>query len=294
MDYQTIRYEQPEPGLCLVTLNRPDRMNAWTYVMMEELIQAVRQADADDDVRVVIVTGAGRAFCAGADLDPEMLARQAAETPPGEIARDTAGRLVLAIYELKKPVIAAINGPAVGVGITMTLPMDVRIAADTVKMGFVFNRRGMVPEGCSTWFLPRIVGVSRASEWMLSGRMITAAEALEAGLVSRVVPGEQLLDLARELAREIRDNTSAVSVALARQMIWRMLGAEHPMEAHILESRNLDYMFKSPDLLEGVTSFLEKRPPKFSMKPGLDLPGNWPWWTNPPYINPVDPEANTK
>ena len=193
---------------------------------------------------------------------------------------------------MKKPVIAAINGPAVGVGITMTLPMDIRIAADTVKMGFVFNRRGMVPEGCATWFLPRIVGVSRASEWMLSGRMITAAEALEAGLVSRVVPGDQLLGLAKELAREIRDNTSAVSVALARQMIMRMLGADHPMAAHIIESKNLDYMFKSPDLLEGVTSFLEKRPPKFPMALGRDLPRHWPWWTNPPYVNPVDPDGD--
>ena len=283
MDYQTITYAKPEPGIGLVTLNRPERMNAWTVTMMEELLDVLPKADADDDVRAVVMTGAGKAFCAGADLDPNSGIVRAGEADSGEVPRDTAGRVTLTVYDMKKPVIAAINGAAVGVGATVTLPMDIRIASEKAKFGFVFNRRGMVPEGCSTWFLPRIVGISQASEWILSGRVFTSREALERGLVSRVVPPEQLMPTAFELAREIADNTSAVSVALARQMLWRMLGADHPMEAHKLESRGLHYMYRSPDLLEGVVSFLEKRPPRFSMKPGADMPDYYPWWEDRPY-----------
>ncbi len=282
MEFQQIQYEITD-RIATVTLNRPERLNAWTVVMMDELIRAFDEADADDEVRAIIVTGAGRAFCAGADLDPAGFAARLQKLRPGEVPRDTAGRFVLKVYEMKKPVIAAINGPAVGVGITMTLPMDIRMASDTAKIGFVFNRRGMVPEGCSTWFLARIVGVSRAAEWMLTGRVFPVQEALEGGLVSRVLPPDKLLPTAREIALEIADNCSAISVALARQMLWRMLGADHPMEAHRIESKCLHHMFQSPDIREGVQSFLEKRPPKFPMRPSKDMPAFYPWWEDPPY-----------
>ncbi|MCP4668481.1 MAG: crotonase/enoyl-CoA hydratase family protein [Deltaproteobacteria bacterium] len=266
-----------------ITLNRPDRLNAWTVTMMEEMIKAFDMLDKDDAVRAIIVTGAGRAFCAGADLDPGGFAERQKELGADKPPRDTAGQFTLKVYETKKAVIAAINGPAVGVGTTMTLPMDIRIASETARMGLVFNRRGMVPEGCCTWFLPRILGLSQAAEWILTGRVFSAREALQGGLVSRVVPEEKLLPTALELAHEIADNTSAVSAALSRQMLWQMLGADHPMEAHKLESKCLHYMFQSPDLLEGVTSFLEKRPPKFGMKPSTDMPDFFPWWSDRPY-----------
>ena len=269
--------------IATVTLNRPDRLNAWTITMMEELIKAFDILDKDDEVRAIIVTGAGRAFCAGADLDPGNFADRQKEMRTDKVPRDTAGQFTLKVYETKKPVIAAINGPAVGVGTTMTLPMDIRIASETARMGLVFNRRGMVPEGCCTWFLPRILGLSQAAEWILTGRVFSAQEALQGGLVSRVLPEETLLSTARELAHEIADNTSGISTALSRQMLWRMLGADHPMEAHKLESKCLHYMFQSIDLLEGVASFLEKRPPNFEMKPSADMPDFFPWWSDRPY-----------
>ncbi|MFH1137173.1 MAG: enoyl-CoA hydratase-related protein [Pseudomonadota bacterium] len=284
MTYTTILLDRPEDGLGLITLNRPDRLNAWTPTMMAELIDAVGLLDNDDDVRAVVVTGAGRAFCAGADLSPEDWDKRTSQAvSDDDIPRDTAGRFTLAVYEMKKPIIAAINGHATGVGITMTLPMDVRVAADTSKIGFVFNRRGMVPEGCSTWFLPRIVGVSLAAELMLSGRIISGKDALDYGLVSRIAPADQVLAAALGIAREIRDNTSALSAAFARRMIWDMLGASHPMEAHRVESQSLHFMFQSQDLVEGVFSFLEKRPPRFPLKPNRDLPGFFPWKTSPPF-----------
>ena len=282
MDYETILMQKPEPGIGLLTLNRPDRLNAWTKTMMQELIDAFCRADEDDDIRVTVITGQGKGFCAGADLDPEGFVGRTA-TAPAEIPRDTAGQLTLAVYDLKKPVIAAINGPAVGVGITMTLPMDIRIASTRARIGFVFNRRGMVPEGASTWFLPRIVGISRASEWMTTGRLLTPDEALAGGLISRVVEPEELMPAAFDLAHEILDNTSAISTALGRQMMWRMLGADHPMEAHKIESRCLHYMFHSADLQEGVKSFLEKRPARFPMKTSQDMPDFFPWWEERPY-----------
>ena len=269
--------------IATVTLNRPDRLNAWTITMMEELIKAFDILDKDDEVRAIIVTGAGRAFCAGADLDPGNFADRQKEMRTDKVPRDTAGQFTLKVYETKKPVIAAINGPAVGVGTTMTLPMDIRIASETARMGLVFNRRGMVPEGCCTWFLPRILGLSQAAEWILTGRVFSAQEALQGGLVSRVLPEETLLPTARELAHEIADNTSGISTALSRQMLWRMLGADHPMEAHKLESKCLHYMFQSIDLLEGVASFLEKRPPNFEMKPSTDMPDFFPWWSDRSY-----------
>jgi len=230
---------------------------------------------------VVIVTGAGRAFCAGADLSAGTQtfdgARRGRPEPDGE-HRDGGGLVSLRIYDLKKPVIAAINGPAVGFGITMTLPMDIRIASSAARIGFVFARRGVVPEACSTWFLPRLVGMQRAAEWVYTGRVFDAAEALAGGLVSRVVAPEALLSTAQALAREIADHTSGVSVALARQMMWKLLGTDHPMEGHRLDSRGMDWTGRSADAREGIASFLEKRPPRFPLTPSRDMPPYYPWW----------------
>ena len=288
MAFREIRYEV-DGGVLTVTLDRPARLNAVTSVMIDELIEAFDRADADDAVRAVIVTGAGRAFCAGADLsggartfDAEARAA-ASDAPPGSPHRDGGGRVTLRIYDMKKPLIAAINGPAVGFGATVTLPMDVRIASTDARVGFVFSRRGVVPEACSTWFLPRLVGMARAAEWVYSGRVFPAAEALAGGLVSRVVEPDRLLPTARELAAEIAQNTSAMSVALARQLMWKMLGADHPMEAHRLDSRCMEYMGRSADAREGVTSFLEKRPPRFSMRPSADMPPFYPWGMSGPF-----------
>jgi len=280
MDYEQIRYDVDGPILTL-TLNRPDKLNAFTVRMMQELIDAFDRADADDAVRVIIVTGAGRAFCAGADLSGGSGAfDHTAGSKPITIDthRDGGGLLTLRIFESKKPVIAAINGPAVGVGVTMTLPMDVRIAATGSRMGFVFTKRGIVPEACSSWFLPRLVGISRAAEWVYTGRVFPAEEALAAGLVSRVTSPETLLETARALAHEMADGTSAMSVALSRQMLWRMLGADHPMEAHKIDSRAIFSMGHSADAHEGVASFLEKRPPRFTLRPSADMPAFYPWW----------------
>ncbi|MEB2283277.1 MAG: enoyl-CoA hydratase [Polyangiaceae bacterium UTPRO1] len=280
MDYEQIRYQVDGPVLT-ITLSRPEKLNAFTHRMLDELLDALARADADDAVRVVIVTGAGRAFCAGADLSGGSGTfdhSDAAARSPADTHRDGGGLLTLRIFESKKPVIAAINGPAVGVGITMTLPMDVRIAAAGARMGFVFTRRGIVPEACSSWFLPRLVGISRAAEWIYTGRVFTAEEALAAGLVSRVVPAEALLEAAHDLAREMADGTSAMSVALSRQMLWRMLGADHPMEAHKVDSRAIFAMGQSADAHEGVASFLEKREPRFTLRPSADMPPFYPWW----------------
>ena len=278
MNFEQITYEV-QNRIALITLNRPDQLNAWTVTMKDEFITALGLADADDDVRVVVVTGAGRAYCAGADLSSGGFDVRSDGNGKREVHRDTAGQATLAMYDMKKPIIAAINGPAVGVGITMTLAMDIRIAADNVsKIGFVFNRRGIVPEGCSTYFLPRIVGISLASELIMTGRIFSSREALEMGLVSRVVPPGNLMETVMALAGDIAQSTSAISAALARQMLWKGLGDDHPMPAHVRESQGLDYMMTREDCLEGVTSFLEKRPPRFSMKPGKDMPDFYPWW----------------
>lgn len=278
MDFKQIKYSVEE-RIATITLNRPDKLNAWTSVMMDELIQAMNLADSDDDVRVVIVTGSGRAFCAGADLsgDGLRIAGKDGEAPLKH--RDTAGQVTLRIFDMKKPVIAAINGHAVGVGITMTLAMDIRfVAKEATKIGFIFNKRGLVPEGCSTYFLPKIVGITRATELILTGRMFTAMEGMEMGLFSGVVPLSDLMPLARKTAGEIAENTSAVSTALARQMLWKGLGEDSPMATHMIESNCLDFMIKSRDCLEGAVSFLEKRSPQFQMKPGHDMPDFYPWW----------------
>jgi len=278
MQYEQIVTEVAD-GVLTITLHRPDRLNAWTSTMGEELIAAFDEADADDAVRAVIVTGAGRGFCAGADLAGGGATFDYRERDAeGPVPRDGGGRLTLRIFDSTKPVIAAINGPAVGVGITMTLPMDIRLASSASRMGFVFARRGIVPEACSSWFLPRLVGMQRAAEWVYTGRVFTADEALAGGLVARVVAPEALLDTARQLAREMADGTSAVSVALSRQLLWRMLGADHPMEAHQVDSRCLYWLGKSADTYEGVRAFLEKRPARFSMRPSTDMPDFYPWW----------------
>jgi enoyl-CoA hydratase/carnithine racemase len=279
MAYEQILYSVEDRVLTL-TLNRVERLNAFTGVMCRELIDAFDRADADDSVRAVIVTGAGKAFCAGADLGSggktfDAAARGARESIAEH--RDGGGLLTLRIYDGKKPVIAAINGAAVGIGITMTLPMDLRIASTGARMGFVFARRGIVPEACSSWFLPRVVGVSQAAEWFYTGRVFRAEEALAGGLVSRVVRPEELLSTARAIAHEIADNTSAMSVALTRQMLWKMLGADHPMEAHRIDSKAVYWTGRCADAHEGVSAFLEKRAAKFTLKPSA-MPEFYPWW----------------
>jgi enoyl-CoA hydratase/carnithine racemase len=277
MTYETIRYEV-DAGVLTITLHRPEKLNAFTGRMLRELIDAFDHADADDAVRAVIVTGAGRAFCAGADLSIGGGTFDNTAREPIEEHRDGGGQAVLRIFESKKPVIAAINGPAVGVGITMTLPMDIRIASSAARIGFVFARRGIIPEACSSWFLPRVVGIAQAAEWVYTGRIFPAEEALAARLVSRVVAPEELLPTARALAREIGDNTSAMSVTLSRALLWRMLGADHPMEAHKIDSKCIYWMGQSADAREGVTAFLEKRAPRFTLRPSADLPPFYPWW----------------
>jgi enoyl-CoA hydratase/carnithine racemase len=281
MAFAEIRYDVAE-SVATVTLHRPEKLNAVTTTMIDELLEALDRADADDGVRAVIVTGSGRAFCAGADLSGgsgtfDAAARGRAER--AEDHEDGGGRVTLRLFDLTKPVIAAINGPAVGFGVTLTLPMDVRIASSTARLGFVFARRGVVPEACSTWFLPRLVGIARAAEWVYTGRVFDAEEARAGGLVSRVVAPDALLPTARALAREIADNTSAVSVALARQMLWKLLGAEHPMEAHRLDSQGMFWTGRSADAREGVGAFLEKRPARFAAGTSKDMPPFYPWWT---------------
>ncbi|ODU00812.1 MAG: enoyl-CoA hydratase [Pseudonocardia sp. SCN 72-86] len=280
MPYTEIAYEVAD-GVATITLDRPAKLNAFTSTMADELVAAFDATDADPGVRVVVVTGRGRGFCAGADLgrgaatfdssSGERAAEQRYGTVDG-VPRDRGGIASLRIAASRKPVIGAINGPAVGIGATMTLPMDVRIAAESARFGFVFARRGLVPEAASSWFLPRVVGISRAMEWVATGRVFDAAEALAGGLVSRVVPDADLADTVRTLAAEIVDNTSAVSVAVSRQLLWSMLGAPGPWEAHRLDSRAIDALGRGPDAAEGVTSFLEKRRPAF---PG-QVPGDYP------------------
>jgi enoyl-CoA hydratase/carnithine racemase len=280
MMYETIKCDVTD-RIMTITLNRPERLNAFNEQMREELIHAYDRADANDNVRAIIVTGEGRAFCAGADLGKGGGTFE--RDTPMEDHRDGGGLVSLRVYELKKPIIAAINGPAVGVGITMTLPMDIRLASANAKMGFVFCRRGIVPEACSGWFLPRIVGISKAAEWVYTGRVFSAQEALEGGLVSRVVEPEELIPTARALACEIAENTSATSIALTRQLMWRMLGADHPMESHKLESKMIHWAGRQADAREGVSSFLEKRKANFTMSPSTDMPPFYPWWPERPF-----------
>jgi enoyl-CoA hydratase/carnithine racemase len=286
MDYTQISYDVSD-RVATITLNRPDQLNAFTNTMMRELIDAFDRVDADDEVRAVIVTGAGRGFCAGADLSGggETFSGGGSDettSVPG-VPRDGGGMVTLRIFECTKPVIGAINGPAVGVGVTMTLPMDIRLASETAKIGFVFARRGIVPEACSSWFLPRLVGISQAAEWCYTGRVFGADEALRGGLVRSVHAPDDLLPAARAIAAEIAEHTSPVSVALTRQMLWRMLGADHPMDAHRVDSRGIAERGRSADSREGVLSFLEKRPPAFPVKVSDGLPAIFPDWENPKF-----------
>ena len=279
MDYSTILYDL-EDNVLLITLNRPEILNAFNRDMMAEMIDALNKADADDNVRAIIVTGAGRGFCAGADLSAggNTFNAEARDDRKNGLHRDGGGRVTLRIFECKKPIIAAINGAAVGIGATMALPMDIRLCSTKAKFGFVFARRGIVPEACSSYFLPRVVGISQALEWCYSGRVFPSGEALTGGLVRSIHEPDDLLPAAKVIAREIADNTSAVSVTLIRQMLWKMLGADHPMEAHKIDSRGIYFAGKAADAKEGVESFLEKRTAKFPLKVSEDMPEFYPWW----------------
>lgn len=286
--YSQIRYDLAGPA-AVITLNRPEKMNAFTRTMMDEIIAAMDEADADDRVRAVIFTGSGeRAFCAGADLTPEDGGHVFSDPNPvedlsDERVRDGGGRLTLRLFDSKKPLISACNGVAVGVGITMQLPMDIRLASDTARYGFVFARRGIVPEAASSWFLPRIVGMPTALEWCMTGRLFDAAEALDKGLVRSVHPQGELMDAALALADEIAGNTSAVSVAMTRAMLWRLPSGEHPMDAHRIDSRAIYRLSRSADAREGIASFLEKRAPQYPDTVSGDMPDFYPWWEQPEY-----------
>ncbi len=291
MPYEQIQTDLAD-GILTITLDRPERLNAWTATMGRELIEAFDEADANDDVRAIVMTGAGRGYCAGADLasggetfDYKARAEEASLLSSGVdgVPRDNGGQFTLRIFACTKPVIGAINGPAVGVGATMTLPMDVRLAADDARIGFVFARRGIVPEACSSWFLPRVVGISRAIEWVATGRVFSAQEGLDAGLLRSLHSADELLPAARALAREIAENTAPVSVALARQLMWRMLGAEHPMVAHRADSRGMLARGQSADAAEGITAFLEKRPARFTDRVSDGLPDIFPDYVEPEF-----------
>ena len=287
MEFECILYDVKDKVLT-ITLNRPDRLNAYTGQMQSNLIEAFDKAGKDDDIRAIIVTGAGRGFCAGADLGAggntfnREVRNNKGETEgikdDPEWMRDGGGRTTLAIFDCPKPIIAAFNGPAVGVGVTMTLPMDIRIASEEAKFGFVFARRGLVPEAASSWFLPRVVGINKALEWTFSGRVFSPEEAKEGGLIRSIHPADKLLEEANKIAQEIVENTSAVSVAMTRQMLWKLLGADHPMEAHQVDSRAIYELGQGGDAKEGVESFLEKRPPEFPSKVSEDMPEFYPWW----------------
>jgi enoyl-CoA hydratase/carnithine racemase len=285
MPYQTL-LTSLDAGIFTITLNRPERLNALNSQMLQDFLEVLDEVDSNDEIRVVVITGAGRGFCAGADLGAGSGTfdyKDKAGSKPSRAPRDGGGTLTLRLYKCIKPIIAAINGPAVGIGATMLLPMDIRLASEQARVGFVFARRGIVLEACSSWFLPRVVGINQAMEWVATGRIFDAAEAKTGGLVSQVVPADQLLERAYQLAREIVENTSGVSVALCRQMMWRMLGAPHPMDAHRIDSAGVNYMGASKDGHEGVQSFLDKRAAQFSMSPSADMPDFYPWWSEPEY-----------
>jgi enoyl-CoA hydratase/carnithine racemase len=293
MDYKSIIYAVTD-GVLTITLNRPERLNAITRAMTDELIDAFDRADTDDSVRAIVVTGAGKAFSAGADLSVlgTPLAEQLPQNVPrsgdnynysDQVARDYGGRLTLRIFRCLKPVIAAVNGVAVGMGVTMQLAMDIRLASREARFGFVFARRGIVPEAASSWFLTRAVGISRALEWCYSGRVFPADEALQSGLVRSLHESHDLLPAAYTIAREIADNTAPVSIALTRQMLWRMAGADHPMAAHRIDSRAILSRRHSADAREGIASFLEKRSPHFPDRVSLGMPDFFPWWEEPEF-----------
>ena len=284
MSYQEIKYEISD-SILTITLNRPKKLNAFTRLMLQELLDALDKADADDAVKAIIFTGEGKGYCAGADLSmgaDSFDANKRKDRPDG-LNRDGGGVLTLRIFECLKPVIGAINGAAVGVGSTMLLPMDIRIASEHAKFGFVFAKRGIVPEACSSWFLPRIVGISKALEWSYGGNLIPSKEALKYNLISEITSNEQLLVRAKKLALELTQQSSATSIALTRQMMWKMLGAGHPMEAHKIDSRGVYHLGQSKDAREGVRSFFEKRPAEFVDRVSSNLPPFFPWWEKPEF-----------
>ncbi len=288
--FETLLYSVDD-GIATITLHRPEKMNAFTAQMRDDIVAAFDATDADDAVRAVIVTGSGKAFCAGADLssggktfDYAAQANTAREKyKVGGTYRDGGGIATLRIFKSLKPVIGAINGAAVGIGMTLQLPMDIRLASTAARFGFVFARRGITPEAASTWFLPRLVGMQTALEWCFTGRVFSAQEALERGLVRSLHAPDELLPAARALAREIADNTAPVSVALTRQMLWHMAGQSHPMQAHIIDSRAIQSRGQSADAREGVSSFLEKRPAVYPNKVSEDMPDFFPWWDEPSF-----------
>jgi enoyl-CoA hydratase/carnithine racemase len=284
MDLIQTHYEI-ENSIGIITLNRPDEMNALTHIMRKELIGLFEDADRDDSIRAVVVTGAGRAFCAGADLGSGGSTFDLSQLEGRKVSlsehRDGAGQIALSIFSCRKPVIAAINGHAVGAGITMTLPMDIRIVAEDAKIGFVFARRGVVPEACSSWFLPRIVGISKAAELVYTGRVFRAAEEAASGLFSYVVPREQVLSTAMKIAEEISENAAPVSVALSKALLWHGLAEDDPQSVHLIDSRCFYWAGRQKDAHEGIQSFLEKRPPQFTMSVSADMPDFYPWWKEP-------------
>ncbi len=279
-NYETLDATRDKKVLT-IQFTRPEKMNTFSGQMLKDILEVLDDAEKDDEVRAVIFTGSGKAFCAGADLSSgedtfNMSDRQKKDQ---NVQRDTGGVLTLRLFDFKKPLIAAINGAAVGVGVTMTLPMDIRICSDRAKFGFVFAKRGIVPEACSSWFLPKIVGISNALQWCLSGKIFQPTEALEKGLITEITSEEDLLKRAKEIASDFVDSTSSLSVTLIRQMLWKMLGADHPMEAHKVDSRGVYFLGKTGEASEGVLSFLEKRDPNFPGKVSKDLPEFYPWWT---------------
>lgn len=276
MNYEAIIYEV-EDNILTITLNRPERLNAFNRQMATEILDALDRADADDGVKAIIFTGAGRGYCAGADLSGGGGTFNHDADGRG-LHPDGGGVLTLRLFDCNKPIIAACNGPAVGVGATMQCAMDIRMASENARYGFVFVKRGIVPEACSSWFLPRCVGISTALEWTYSGRIFDAGEALEKKFVRSVHKPDDLLPAARDLAHEFAEQTSSVSVAMIRHMMWKMLGADHPMEAHKIDSRGIYYTGKSADAAEGVQAFLEKRPASFPGKVSADMPEFFPWW----------------
>ena len=279
--YSTITYEVAD-GVATITLHRPEKLNAFTIRMQQELCAAIDLVDADPEVRAVVLTGSGRAFCAGADLAPPADDAPREYEPDGRL-RDEGGRATLRFFACTKPMIGAINGPAVGIGVTMTLPLDVRLASTSAKFGFVFAKRGLVPEAASSWFLPRVVGISQAMEWCATGRIFGPDEALAGGLVRSVHEPDDLLPAAHALAQEMADGTSQTSVSMTRALLWNMLSAAHPMEAHRADSRITEWCFSSPDFREGATSFLQKRPAEFPNRVPADLPDFLPLWPEPDF-----------
>jgi enoyl-CoA hydratase/carnithine racemase len=280
-----VRYEVAD-GVATITIDRPERRNTVTYAVLDELLGAFARAEDDDLVRSVVVTGTGDFFSAGTDLSAGAGGYDAGAAgfkPLRGGTRDVGGELAMRVFGSTKPVIAAINGTAVGIGVTMVLPMDVRIAAEGARFGLPFTRRGIVPESCATWFLPRIVGIATAVDWAVSGRLFPAEEALAAGLVRELVPPGAVLARAQAVAAEIAEHTAPVSVALTRQMLWRQLGSPHPLSANRLESRALLALGAMPDAREGVAAFTEKRPARFPSRVSRDMPDFYPWWQEEPF-----------